>query len=173
MSQLLAGLAGAIVAFGGTWLLQRARFVREDRDGVRERLGIARALLAELQEARLQVDSGVKRGAIPNSTRFTVVVWHSHAHRLIAALTPHAWTGIVDAFVALSGSNTHLAAIPPEKTTLTLEPGSEMGDAFAELQAKVVTAYDILVGLNHEYAAKETAMRRLLFDKIRGRNRPH
>jgi hypothetical protein len=152
--QLLAAFGGAVVAFCGTGLLQAARNRREDRDGVRERLGITRGLKAELGEAAMYLDLALHGKLWVTATRYPVAVWEAEGHHLLAALEPDAALTLVEAFAKLRGTNTLMAAAPdlsvPVEAAGALDP-----EAVKKLAAQVVAALEVLDALDANYAIRE------------------
>lgn len=82
---LLTALTGAAIAFLGTSLLQRAQFRRADLEGVRERLGLPRALRADLLVAKLACESALNREVITPGARFPVDIYRNVLVRLNSA----------------------------------------------------------------------------------------
>ena len=72
---LVAAFLGALVGFGGTHLLQRAQFRRAELEGVRDRVGIARALRADLYVAKLSTQNSLKTEVIPPGMRYPTDLW--------------------------------------------------------------------------------------------------
>jgi hypothetical protein len=154
-SQLVAALLGAIVAFGGTYLLQRGRFRRAELEGVRERLGLTRALRANLYAAELQLEASIKNKVIPAGTTFPVALWDSHGHRLIGALRAPAEASLIDAFGRFAALNGLVNGIHRPGGHIDLDDDLLTEDHLLGLLAKVVTAIGMLDALEAENEQRE------------------
>jgi hypothetical protein len=169
---LLAALSGAVIAFLGTSLLQRAQFRRADLEGVRERLGLTRALRADLHVAKLACETALTREVITPGTRFPVDLWVSHGHRLIAALYRLAEAALIDAFGRMAMVNGLLAA--PVLATQPIRFSAHNGDPeeseFAEklqlLIDKIDTAVQILDRYEGECEQRAKRLRYPIKDRL-------
>lgn len=155
---LLAALSGAAVAFLGTAWLQWRQFRRTDLMGVRERLGLTRALRADLFVAKLACEIATGNETIAPGTRFPVDLWVSHGHRLIAVLRRPAEDALIDAFGRMAMINGLLAlgAVPLSTQENDPTPGEAM-EKLHLLIEKIDTAVQILN--KYEEECEERAQR--------------
>jgi hypothetical protein len=101
---LVAALLGAVVAFGGTYLLQRAQFRRAELEAVQDRIGIARALRADLYVAKLSTQNSLKTQAIPPGMQYPTDLWIAQGHGIMKAIEPAA-QGCSDAGIRPHGGS--------------------------------------------------------------------
>jgi hypothetical protein len=125
ITALLGVALGGGLGYVGSAALQRARFRREDLNAMQERLGIARALHAELRESHIQVQASLDERKMTRSTLFNVTMWRSHGDRLVAALTRSQQDILVNAFARLSMTSSTLAGYPSGKVQIAAIPGRE------------------------------------------------
>lgn len=85
-AELGAALAGAGVAFSGTYLLQRVQFRRADRDHERELLGLIRQLRADLRISKKLCEGALASRRIMAGVECPVDTWVAQGHKIIAVL---------------------------------------------------------------------------------------
>lgn len=170
-SQLVAALLGALVAFGGTYLIQRGQFRRADLEGVRLRVGLARGLRADLYAAKHACAGAQKYEIFPPGLRFPTYLWVAEGHRLIAAVTNPAEGALLDAFSRLGLHNELLAAIQQsssvaEPTPEELEGQQEAIKSVGALIEKIDLAIDVLNRREGEWLEKERRLRHPLRTRV-------
>lgn len=156
---LASALLGAAVAFIGTYLLQRGQFRRYDLDGVRERLGLTRALRADLYVSKLTVELWIRDGQLTCGTNLAAALWASHGHRLVAALKPVPAEVMFDAFSRFNSVNGILSATQRPGGHLPLKDGALTSDHLQGLMDKIGMAIEVLDKLEGEYEGKELRLR--------------
>jgi hypothetical protein len=171
---LLAALCGAAVAFAGTYLLQRAQFRHVDLDRLRERLGVARGLRADLLVSKLLCEVTLKNSKVPPGTSFPTDLWVSHGHLLMAAFYRPAEACMIDAFGRMGLVNRIFAAPPFANQAMDLrssDGAQEDLDLTATLHL-MIEKFDAAVSVLDAYEVEcEQRSRRLLhplISRIRG-----
>lgn len=160
-AELLSALGGAVVAFGGSHLLQRSRFRREDLQSAREGLAATRALLYLLRRTRGDVDRALASGTRPAYIPFPVEGWSDLTLPLMAAMEPDAMDDVVNAFDRFEVVNRVLASY--EGPVVSLEPpeaeGAEDGvslrPSFELLGRSIEQVQPILEQLEAEYLERD------------------
>lgn len=170
-SELVAALLGAVVAFAGTYLLQRSQFRRAEVDDLKQRLGLVRALRADLHIAKLACEMSLHNEVIPSGTKFPVDLWGSDGHRIIGLIHAPAESALVDAFGRMGLINGMLAAMPgPSGVSLKeTEEDSEDEAAIADSLKQLITKIDLAVTFLDALQAGYEKRERLLCHPIRTR----
>jgi len=144
---LVAALLGAIVAFGGTYLLQRSQFRHAELEGVQDRIGIARALRADLYVARLSTQNSLKTQVIPPGMQYPTGLWIAQGHRIMKALEPAAQDALMQAFGRMGALNGLLAAVGSTGLAVSNDPeGGVALNGLVELIDGAVVTLDRLEG---------------------------
>jgi hypothetical protein len=84
--ELGAALAGAGVAFVGTYLLQRAQFRRADRERRQELRGLVRQLRADLHVSKKLCEGALASRRIMAGVECRTETWTAQGHKIIAVL---------------------------------------------------------------------------------------
>jgi hypothetical protein len=168
-SELLAALLGAMVAFAGTYLLQRGQFRRADLEGVRERIGVTRGLRVELYAAKILTESSISTERIASGMTFPTDLWSAHGHRLIAALAQPAEAILIDAFGRFGSINSIIAGVQAQGGRISLaSEGVLTSDHLAGLLRKIDAAIGMLNDLESEYEAREHQLLHPIASRFKG-----
>jgi hypothetical protein len=162
---LFAALAGALVAFLGTALLQRSQFRRAELSDVRERLGLTRGLRADLLVTRMVCEQAMERKHLAPGTQYPVHLWRDHGHRLIAALKRPAEAALIDVFGRMEMLNGILGipALAASGIAFSVhDKETRPGDFAARVELliqKIDTATEILDRYESECEDREAGLR--------------
>src|SRR5262249_42234263 len=140
-------LFGALVAFGGTYLLQRGQFRRRELEDVEERLGLIRRLRADLQFARMLCEGALKSHHILPGVQMPVDLWIAQGHRGIAAIHGQEEQRLLDVFGRIVAVNGVWAAAPDGHKVLTESEAETMREEDEGLGSFVVTDPESLENL--------------------------
>lgn len=94
------------MAFGGTYLLQRAQFRRADKLRDRELLGLVRQLRADLNVSKKLCEGALVSKRIMAGVECQVGTWQAQGHRIIALLyDPAEIDALVEVFGRMAAVN--------------------------------------------------------------------
>lgn len=128
-------------------------------DGVRERLGITRALRVELYTAKLNTESSIKNEVVATGTVLPIQSWEAHGHKLLGALKRPGEIALIETFGRFGSINAIVAASQRPEGALRLKPGKlELGH-LAGLLGKIDRAIELMDGLEGEYQERELRLR--------------
>ncbi|HEX3240302.1 MAG TPA: hypothetical protein VHR18_09225 [Solirubrobacterales bacterium] len=168
-SELIAALLGAMVAFAGTYLLQRGQFRRADLEGIRERIGVARGLRADLYAAKLLTELSINSKQIPSGMAYPTELWNSQGHRLIAALSQSAEAILIDPFARFGALNSIAAGVQTQGASISLAEGDMLTpDHMAGMLKKIDAAIEMLNDLEREYEARERQLLHPIAIRLKG-----
>jgi hypothetical protein len=160
---LVAALLGAVVAFGGTYLLQRAQFRRAELEAVQDRIGIARALRADLYVAKLSTQNSLKTQVIPPGMQYPTDLWIAQGHGIMKAIEPAAQDALMQAFGRMGAVNGLLAVLGSAGLAVSHDPASGVTlDGLVEL---IDTAVATLNGLEDFWVRRERRLRHPIKDR--------
>jgi hypothetical protein len=168
-SQLVSALLGAVVAFAGTYVLQRARYRRNDLVDVRARLAAVRLVRTDLYGTKRLCDGAIDQGVVVAGTQYPIGAWISYGHLIIGAVNRPAETALVDVYARLGPINGLILARGNQDVKLDGDMGE---DTLRNLVDKLSTAIAFLDRLESEWEVRELRLRNPIRSRLPNRVSP-
>ena len=148
-SQVIAALLGALVAFAGTYLLQRGQWRRAELAQVRLRLGAIRALTIDLCAADLSAQITEEHKVLTRGSRFPTQAWFTHGHLILGVLKADSIDPLMQVFGRFDSLNATAQA-----GNVDLSDAPEVALRLPSLRRKIEIALDLLSRFEQEVDAK-------------------
>lgn len=148
-SQVIAALLGALVAFAGTYLLQRGQWRRAELAQVRLRLGAVRALTIDLCAADLSARITEEHRVLTTGSRFPTQAWFTHGHLVLGVLKAESIDPLMQVFGRFDSLNATAQA-----GNVDLSDAPEVARSLPSLRGKIEIALDLLSRFEQELDAK-------------------
>lgn len=148
-TEVFAALLGAIVGFGGTYLVQRGQWRRNDLEHVRLRLGAVRALTIDLCAADLTARITEENGVLAVSGRFPTEAWFTHGHLVLGALKGPNIEPLMQVFGRFDMLNATAANGPVD-----LKDQPDAVDSLSSLRTRIDEALNLLAAFEIELDEK-------------------